>query len=101
MALLSLHISVAINCPPSKVYDFASNPNNLPKWASGLSGSIKTVNVDWIAESPMGHIKIRFADRNKFGVLDNDITLPSTLPAISNKGNVFKTGLSSYSIYIE
>ena len=55
----------------------ASNPENLPKWAAGLSGSIKKVNEDWIAESPMGRVKVKFAEKNQFGVLDHDVTLPS------------------------
>ena len=73
----SLHISVSINCPANKAYEFASNPENLPKWASGLSGSIKNVNGDWVADSPMGKIKIKFAEKNKFGILDHNVTLPS------------------------
>jgi hypothetical protein len=59
------------------VYEFASDPENLPKWAAGVSGSIKNVNGEWIAESPMGMVKIKFADKNKFGILDHDVTLPS------------------------
>lgn len=73
----SQHISVSINCSAEQVYEFASNPENLPKWATGLSGSIKNVNNEWIAESPMGRIKIKFADKNKFGILDHDVTLPN------------------------
>jgi hypothetical protein len=52
-----------------QAYEFASNPENLPKWAAGLSGSIKNVNEDWIAESSMGTVKVKFAETNKFGVL--------------------------------
>ena len=73
----SLHLSVSINCPADKVYEFASNPENLPKWASGLSGSINNVNGGWVADSPMGKIKIKFAEKNKFGILDHNVTLPS------------------------
>lgn len=73
----SQHISVSINRPADQVYEFASNPENLPKWASELSGSIKNVNGDWIAESPMGRVKIKFSDKNKFGVLNHVVTLPS------------------------
>ena len=73
----SRHISVSINRPADEVYEFATNPENLPKWAAGLSGSIKNVKGDWIAESPMGRIKIKFAEKNKFGILDHDVTLPS------------------------
>lgn len=77
MTFKSQHISVSINCPADQVYEFASNPENLSKWAAGISGSIKNVNGDWIAESPMGQIKIKFADKNKFGALDHDVILPS------------------------
>lgn len=78
MTFLSKHISISINRPATQVYDFASNPENLPKWASGLSGSsIQKVGNDWVSESPMGRIKIKFADKNSFGVLDHDVTLPS------------------------
>ncbi|MCE8425579.1 MAG: hypothetical protein J5U17_07355 [Candidatus Methanoperedens sp.] len=77
MTFKSVHISVSIDRPANTVYEFASNPENLPKWAAGLGDSIKNVEGDWIAESPMGRIKVKFADKNKFGVLDHDVTLPS------------------------
>lgn len=71
------HISIFIDCPPQKVYDFVSNPANLPQWATGLSGSIKKINGEWIAGSPLGKIKVRFAEKNTFGVLDHDVELES------------------------
>jgi hypothetical protein len=77
MTFMAKHISVSINRSAAQVYEFASNPENLPKWAAGLSGSIRKVNEDWIAESPMGRVKVKFAGKNKLGVLDHDVTLPS------------------------
>ena len=78
MALLkSRTLSISMDCNPKKAYEFILNPVNLPKWAKGLSGSIKKVGEDWIAESPMGSVRVKFADNNKFGVLDHDVTLPS------------------------
>lgn len=78
MTLPSRHIGVSINRPASEVYAFASNPEHLPQWASGLSdSSIQKIGGDWVADSPMGTISIRFADTNTFGVLDHDVTLPS------------------------
>lgn len=77
MTFKSAHISVSINRPATEVYEFVSNPENLPKWAAGLSGSIRKVGEDWIADSPMGTVKVKFADNNKFGILDHDVTLPS------------------------
>lgn len=77
MSYKSRHISISINNSVDEVYAFASNPENLPKWAAGLSGSVKNVKGEWVAESPMGTIKIKFADKNRFGILDHDVTLPS------------------------
>jgi uncharacterized membrane protein len=77
MIFKSMHISVSIDSPAEQVYEFASNPENLPKWAAGLSGSIKNVDGDWIAESPTGSVIVKFAERNRFGILDHDVTLPS------------------------
>lgn len=72
------NINVSIKRSPADVYDFTSNPENLPQWAEGLSGSTVTKSGDfWVSESPMGKIKIKFAEKNNFGVLDHDVTLPS------------------------
>ena len=77
MTFMAKHISVSIERSAAEVYEFASNPENLPQWAGGLSGSIKKVDGEWIAEAPMGTVKVRFADKNKFGVLDHEVTLGS------------------------
>ncbi len=71
------HISVSIARPPAEVYAFASEPQNLPRWAKGLSGSIENVSGEWVADSPMGKVRVRFAPRNGFGVLDHDVVLES------------------------
>ena len=77
MTFIAKHISVSIDRSAAQVYEFASNPENLPKWAGGLGGSIKKVNDDWIADGPMGKVKVKFAEKNKFGVLDHQVTLES------------------------
>jgi hypothetical protein len=70
-----LHVS--INRPATDVYAYASDPRNLPQWAAGLSRSpLRQMGGDWIADSPMGTVKIRFTPRNVFGVVDHDVTLP-------------------------
>ena len=33
------HVSIYIARAPSEVYDFASDPENLPRWAAGLARS--------------------------------------------------------------
>jgi hypothetical protein len=67
-------LSVRINRASQDVYDFASVPTNFPKWASGLSKSIARVNDEWIAATPQGPLKVRFTERNSFGVLDHYVS---------------------------
>ena len=92
------HLSVSIARPPSVVYVFASNPANAPAWASGLAGAIKHVGSEWVAESPMGQVKIRFAAQNTFGVLDHDVTLPSGV-TIHNPMRVMANGEGSEVVF--
>jgi hypothetical protein len=73
----SRHISTHIDRPAREVYDYASNPANLPDWAPGLASSVERVDGQWIVESPMGRVVVVFAARNDFGVLDHEVTLPS------------------------
>jgi hypothetical protein len=80
------------------VYAFASNPANAPTWASGLAGAIKRVGSEWIADSPMGQVKIRFADANVFGVLDHDVTLPTGV-TIHNPMRVMANGEGSEVVF--
>ncbi len=75
--LSSKTLSVSIACPPGKVYEFVSNPENLPKWAKGLGTSVRKHGADWIVDTPQGPVKVRFADKNNFGVLDQYVTTAS------------------------
>ena len=54
------HISISIARSPAEVYAFTSQLDNLSKWAGGVSSDMK----------------IAFAPKNDFGVLDHDVTLP-------------------------
>lgn len=71
------YLRILIDRPVDEVYEFVCNPANLPLWASGLSGSIRQEGEDWISESPMGLARVRFADRNPFGVVDHDVIIES------------------------
>jgi Polyketide cyclase / dehydrase and lipid transport len=73
----SRYVGVSIERPPAAVYAFASKPENLPKWATGLGESITRANGEWVVDSPMGTVKLHFAERNELGVLDHDVILES------------------------
>lgn len=73
----SRHVSISIRRPAHEVYRFASEPENLPRWASGLGGSIRKDGGEWIADGPMGAVKVRFAEPNELGILDHEVELPT------------------------
>ena len=52
---------MTIDRPAGDVYAFVSDPKNLPAWASGLSAAVK----------------VRFVERNPFGVLDHYVRVDS------------------------
>ena len=75
--LASRTLSVSIGRHPGKVYEFVSDPENLPKWAKGLGKSVKKQGTDWIVDTPQGPMKFRFVEKNNFGVLDHYVTTAS------------------------
>lgn len=85
----SRHVSRVIAAAPASVYAFASNPDNLPKWAAGLAQADVVHQGDaLLVESPMGRVTVRFVPHNEFGVLDHDVTLPSGV-TVTNPVRVF------------
>lgn len=77
MTFKSRTISVQIDRAPKEVYDFVSDPQNLPEWARAFCKSIRKSNSDWIMETPQGPMKIRFVPRNTLGVLDHYVMMAS------------------------
>lgn len=70
------NVCISIAAPWQRVYAYAADPRNLPRWAAGLAGSIAEEGGAWVAESPMGRVRVQMAPRNVYGVLDHDVTLP-------------------------
>ena len=70
-AVESRTLSITIACHPRKVYEFVSNPENLPRWAAGLGKSVRKSGAGWIVDTLQGPAQIRFAEKNDFGVLDH------------------------------
>jgi hypothetical protein len=97
-ASASRHISTRIDRPVAEVYDYASDPANLPEWAQGLGGSVERTDGQWIAESPMGRVVVAFVRRNEFGVLDHDVTLPSG-ETVHNPVRVIADGTGSEVVF--
>jgi len=74
--LNSRTITCSINRPPSEVYTFASNPENLPQWVRSFCLSVKKSGDEWQMETPTGWVGFCFVPANEFGVLDHVVTLP-------------------------
>ncbi|MFW5877396.1 MAG: SRPBCC family protein [Myxococcota bacterium] len=93
------HISTFIARRPVEVYEFASDPQNLPRWAAGLARSeVRQEGDEWVADSPMGQVKIRFAPKNSYGVLDHDVTLESGV-TVHNPMRVVRNGDGSELVF--
>jgi hypothetical protein len=89
------HICIFIHRRPADVYAFASNPENLPRWAAGLASSeVKRDGDMWLADSPFGKVRIKFTEPNPFGVLDHDVELESGV-VVHNPMRVVPNGYGS------
>lgn len=73
MPLGSRHLSVTIDCPAAVAYAWLSVPENFPQWAAGLATSLREEGGEWIAESPVGPMRIVFSPPNDYGVLDHRV----------------------------
>lgn len=93
------HVSVYIARRPVEVYEFASDPRNLPRWAAGLARSVVRREGDhWIADAPFGKVGVRFVERNPFGVMDHDVTLESGI-TVHNSMRVVPNGEGSEFVF--
>lgn len=70
-------VHIGIDRPWQSVYAFAADPQTMPRWASGLADGLTQESADWVAEGPLGAIRIRFSPDNEFGVIDHVVTMPS------------------------
>jgi hypothetical protein len=65
-------IGVSIRRPWRELYEAIWRPEFFLNWASGLtSGPLERDGDRWKAEGPEGAVRIRFTDRNDFGIMDH------------------------------
>jgi hypothetical protein len=65
--------TVRIEAHPEQVFDFVSNPENLPRWAVGFCRAIRLSPDDperWIVSTARGDVSIRFVVDRALGVID-------------------------------
>ena len=67
---------MSIDQPAAIVYEYLAEPSNFPRWSEFLT-SIRPERGDWIAGTPHGEVRIRFVERNQFGIVDHYVTTPT------------------------
>jgi hypothetical protein len=70
-------ITVHIDRPFDKVYEFLVDPANWNQWAHGLGRNIRHSQEGWVADSDGGVARVQFTPRNSFGVVDHTVIRPS------------------------
>lgn len=98
MTTESRHVCVDIDRSPDEVYAYTSDHTNLPNWASGIGDSIELIDGEWVVDSPMGRLTIRFAEPNDLGVLDHTVTL-ATGETFYNPMRVIQHGTGSEVVF--
>jgi len=72
--LESRTLAVSIACEAEAVYRFVSNPANLPQWATAFCQSIRQAGSEWVMQTSVGEMKVRFIPLNEFRVADHFVS---------------------------
>ena len=92
------NVTVSIRRSPEDVYAFVANGENIPRWAAGLGKGIRREGDEWIADGPLGSVRVRFVPKNDLGVADHDVTL-ETGDTVHNPIRVLPNGKGSTVIF--
>lgn len=73
MTLTTRTLNISVHRNLADTYRFISDPANLPQWAPGLCLSIEKTDREntWLAQTVNGPATVRFAEPNKFGIIDH------------------------------
>jgi carbon monoxide dehydrogenase subunit G len=65
-------VSISIDASAPEVYAFVADPRNLTQWATGLGTAPAPLpDGEWRVDTPVGPMRVVFAPRNEFGVVDH------------------------------
>ena len=70
-------VTAVLPAPRERVFAYLADVENLPRWAVGLGTSYREEGDVLVADGPLGEVRVRFVEKNRFGVLDHVVTLPS------------------------
>ncbi len=63
-------VSISIQRAADAVYAYLSNPANMPRWSLFIKAVAGDGNA-WVATTPDGTVRMRFAGPNELGVVDH------------------------------
>lgn len=92
------NISISIDNSKENVYQFASNPENFPKWLAFVKSVSKKSDRIWNAKTDLGEIEIELSPENDFGIIDHTVKLPNGAK-VSNSLRVIENGKGSEVIF--
>lgn len=92
------NLVVSIDRPPRDVYAYVSDGANVPRWAHGLGHGIRREGDEWVAEGPLGEVRVRFTPPNDLGIADHDVTLPTGV-TVHNPIRVIPNGAGATVIF--
>lgn len=77
--------TITVKASPKAVFDFAADPENLPKWAVVFCRGLRREGSRWIVTTPEGDMAIRYESDAKTGVIDMHVSVASGVesPAFS------------------
>ena len=70
--------SITIKTNPDSLFDFISNPHNLPQWAPALCDSVTEQNGEFLLQTSFAPVKLQYKSNKQFGVID--LVLSPALP---------------------
>jgi uncharacterized membrane protein len=66
-------VSVSIQRPPDRVYDYLADPARFPEWSAFIT-KIEPDGSAWRATTPLGTLRLQFEPRNTYRILDHTVT---------------------------
>jgi len=86
-------VVVSINRPFQEVYDYLAEPSNLSQWGTNFGTEMRHVSgSDYEVDIPAGKVMLRFAERNRFGVIDFAIYPMGAEPGPPTPARVYPNG---------
>lgn len=93
-------IHISIHRDWREVYAFASRPENMADWASGLGSGLENAGDHWLVDGgPIGKVKVTFTPQNSYGVVDHWVEMPSGLK-VYNAFRIVQNGSGAEAIFL-